>query len=218
MAREQKPAIIFIDEIDSIAGERGGSGPGKSEDSRKVLTELLVQMDAVGSDDTGVLILGATNLPWELDQAIKRRWACGIIISAMYCVPDLTYSIRRLEKRIYIPLPDLEARRQMFQLNVGTTSCNLVPNDFRRLAELTERCILSPEPRIVVNSPWTVVTLDLTLLLRSRMPLCSRWVLLSVPVTLSEQGVTCRTSGPHALLWIRPRYRWHWNKCRTMNY
>jgi vacuolar protein-sorting-associated protein 4 len=73
MAREQKPAIIFIDEIDSIAGELGGSGPGKSEDSRKVLTELLVQMDGVGSDDTGVLILGATNLPWELDQAIKRR-------------------------------------------------------------------------------------------------------------------------------------------------
>jgi vacuolar protein-sorting-associated protein 4 len=72
MAREQKPAIIFLDEIDSLAGDRSGSG-SESEGARKVLTELLVQMDGVGHDDTGVLVLGATNLPWGLDQAIKRR-------------------------------------------------------------------------------------------------------------------------------------------------
>ena len=73
MAREQKPAVIFIDEIDSVAGQRGGSGPSQSEGQKKALTELLVQMDGVGNDDTGVLVVGATNLPWELDQAIKRR-------------------------------------------------------------------------------------------------------------------------------------------------
>jgi vacuolar protein-sorting-associated protein 4 len=73
MAREQKPAVIFIDEIDSVAGERSGSGGQQSEGQRKALTELLVQMDGVGHDDTGVLLIGATNLPWELDQAIKRR-------------------------------------------------------------------------------------------------------------------------------------------------
>lgn len=70
MARESKPAIIFIDEIDSLAGTRNES---ESEGSRRIKTEFLVQMNGVGHDDTGVLVLGATNIPWQLDNAIKRR-------------------------------------------------------------------------------------------------------------------------------------------------
>lgn len=72
MAREQKPAIIFIDEVDSLCGTRG---EGESEASRRIKTEFLVQMNGVGNDDTGVLVLGATNIPWQLDNAIKRRYA-----------------------------------------------------------------------------------------------------------------------------------------------
>ena len=71
MARENKPAIIFIDEVDSLAGTRNES---ESEGSRRIKTEFLVQMNGVGHDDTGVLVLGATNIPWQLDNAIKRRW------------------------------------------------------------------------------------------------------------------------------------------------
>ncbi|KAG8702676.1 Vacuolar protein sorting-associated protein 4 [Ceratobasidium sp. 395] len=70
MARESKPAIIFIDEVDSLCGTRG---EGESEASRRIKTEFLVQMNGVGNDDTGVLVLGATNIPWQLDNAIKRR-------------------------------------------------------------------------------------------------------------------------------------------------
>ena len=70
MARENKPAIIFIDEVDSLAGTRNES---ESEGSRRIKTEFLVQMNGVGHDDTGVLVLGATNIPWQLDNAIKRR-------------------------------------------------------------------------------------------------------------------------------------------------
>jgi SpoVK/Ycf46/Vps4 family AAA+-type ATPase len=70
LARESKPAIIFIDEIDSLAGTRNES---ESEGSRRIKTEFLVQMNGVGHDDTGVLVLGATNIPWQLDNAIKRR-------------------------------------------------------------------------------------------------------------------------------------------------
>ena len=70
MARENKPAIIFIDEVDSLCGTRG---EGESEASRRIKTEFLVQMNGVGHDDTGVLVLGATNIPWQLDNAIKRR-------------------------------------------------------------------------------------------------------------------------------------------------
>jgi vacuolar protein-sorting-associated protein 4 len=71
MAREAKPAIIFIDEVDSLAGTRN---EGESEGSRRIKTEFLVQMNGVGHDDTGVLVLGATNIPWQLDPAIKRRY------------------------------------------------------------------------------------------------------------------------------------------------
>ncbi|KAF8919423.1 AAA-domain-containing protein [Mucidula mucida] len=113
LARESKPAIIFIDEIDSLAGSRN---EGESEGSRRIKTEFLVQMNGVGHDDTGVLVLGATNIPWQLDNAIKRRF----------------------EKRIYIPLPGRDARRDMFQLHVGTTPCELTTKDYRLLASKTD--------------------------------------------------------------------------------
>ncbi|KAF8525207.1 AAA-domain-containing protein [Hysterangium stoloniferum] len=113
MARENKPAIIFIDEVDSLCGTRG---EGESEASRRIKTEFLVQMNGVGNDDTGVLVLGATNIPWQLDNAIKRRF----------------------EKRIYIPLPGPEARKRMFELNVGTTPCELTQKEYRSLASKTD--------------------------------------------------------------------------------
>ncbi|KAG6809772.1 Vacuolar protein sorting-associated protein 4 [Tricholoma furcatifolium] len=113
LARESKPSIIFIDEIDSLAGARS---EGESEGSRRIKTEFLVQMNGVGHDDTGVLVLGATNIPWHLDNAIKRRF----------------------EKRIYIPLPGPDARRHMFQLHVGDTPNELTNKDFRTLADRTD--------------------------------------------------------------------------------
>ncbi|KMU90308.1 suppressor protein of bem1/bed5 double mutants [Coccidioides immitis H538.4] len=79
-------------------------------------TELLVQMDGVGNDTKGVLILGATNIPWQLDMAIRRRF----------------------QRRVHISLPDTAARMKMFMLNVGSTPCKLTQADYRALAEMTE--------------------------------------------------------------------------------
>jgi vacuolar protein-sorting-associated protein 4 len=70
MARESKPSIIFIDEIDSLCSARSDS---ESESARRIKTEFLVQMNGVGNDTDGVLVLAATNIPWALDAAIRRR-------------------------------------------------------------------------------------------------------------------------------------------------
>ncbi|XP_052204931.1 protein SUPPRESSOR OF K(+) TRANSPORT GROWTH DEFECT 1 [Diospyros lotus] len=114
MARESAPSIIFVDEIDSLCGQRGEGN--ESEASRRIKTELLVQMQGVGNDDEKVLVLAATNTPYALDQAIRRRF----------------------DKRIYIPLPDLKARQHMFKVHLGDTPHNLTESDFEHLARRTE--------------------------------------------------------------------------------
>jgi ATP-dependent Zn protease len=89
MARENKPAIIFIDEVDSLAGTRNES---ESEGSRRIKTEFLVQMNGVGHDDTGVLVLGATNIPWQLDNAIKRRLVFStvtVMLALIHTLPQV---------------------------------------------------------------------------------------------------------------------------------
>lgn len=77
---------------------------------------MLVQMDGVGKDSTGVLVLGATNIPWQLDAAIRRRF----------------------QRRVHISLPDVAARTTMFKIAVGETPTSLQGNDFRELAALSE--------------------------------------------------------------------------------
>ncbi|KEH29865.1 AAA-type ATPase family protein [Medicago truncatula] len=114
MARESAPSIIFVDEIDSLCGTRGEGN--ESEASRRIKTELLVQMQGVGHNDQKVLVLAATNTPYALDQAIRRRF----------------------DKRIYIPLPDLKARQHMFKVHLGDTPHNLTESDFEHLARKTE--------------------------------------------------------------------------------
>merc|ERR1712183_1029307 len=96
IARQNKPSIIFIDELDSLCSSRSDN---ESEAARRIKTEFLVQMNGVGVDNDGVLVLGATNIPWVLDSAIRRRF----------------------EKRIYIDLPEEHARTAMFKLNLGST-------------------------------------------------------------------------------------------------
>jgi len=73
-------------------------------------------MQGVGNDNDGILVLGASNVPWELDPAIRRRF----------------------EKRIYIPLPDIHARAAQFKIRLGKTPNNLSEEDFIELAKSTD--------------------------------------------------------------------------------
>jgi len=113
LARQHKPSIIFIDEIDSLCSSRSDN---ESESARRIKTEFLVQMQGVGNDMDGILVLGATNIPWVLDSAIRRRF----------------------EKRIFIPLPEEHARLTMFKIHLGSTAHVLTEEDLRTLAKNTE--------------------------------------------------------------------------------
>jgi len=113
MAREKRPAIIFIDEVDSLCSTRSDT---ESESARRIKTEFLIQMQGVGNDNDGILVLGATNIPWVLDAAIRRRF----------------------EKRIYIPLPEAPARATMFKLSMGSTPTKITDAEYNVLAQKTD--------------------------------------------------------------------------------
>ncbi|CAD7077411.1 unnamed protein product [Hermetia illucens] len=113
LARQHKPSIIFIDEIDSLCSARTDN---ENDSVRRIKTEFLVQMQGVGNDNDGILVLGATNIPWVLDSAIRRRF----------------------EKRIYIPLPEQHARLVMFKLHLGNTTHVLTESDLKELSNRTD--------------------------------------------------------------------------------
>jgi vacuolar protein-sorting-associated protein 4 len=75
--------------------------------------ELLVQMDGLNHDNSGILFIAATNLPWHIDPAF----------------------IRPFQKKIEVPLPDEEGRKRLFELEIGDTLCNITPDDYQELAK-----------------------------------------------------------------------------------
>lgn len=109
-ARENAPSIIFIDEIDALASRREGWASGD-----RLVNQLLAEMDGL-STRRGVLVVGATNRPDQLDPALLRGG--------------------RLSKTIDIALPDVGGRLRLLQLHSRTMP--LVDVDLRGLAERTE--------------------------------------------------------------------------------
>ncbi|KAJ3095855.1 hypothetical protein HK100_005710 [Physocladia obscura] len=115
VARKSAPSVIFIDEIDSILTERSES---EHEASRRLKTEFLLQFDGLttNAEDDRLLVMGATNRPQELDEA----------------------ALRRLVKRIYIPLPEASTRSSLLVHLLDGQRRALSDNDFAKLVKLTD--------------------------------------------------------------------------------
>ncbi|TWW78675.1 Spastin [Takifugu flavidus] len=113
VARELQPSIIFIDEVDSLLCERR---EGEHDASRRLKTEFLIEFDGVQSrGDDRVLVMGATNRPQELDEAVLRRFP----------------------KRIYVAMPDTETRFTLLKNLLGKHRNPLSQAELSSLAKNT---------------------------------------------------------------------------------
>ncbi len=111
-ARQNKLSIIFIDEMDSLFGERG-----KDTHNDKRVNEFLQQIDGFASKTDNLLILGATNRPWDVDSAAVRSG--------------------RFSEKIYVPLPDEKAREFLLKKNLSNIPLG-DDVDFDKLIGLTD--------------------------------------------------------------------------------
>jgi transitional endoplasmic reticulum ATPase len=107
-ARQSTPAVLFFDELEALAGKRKASRDGVSA---KVVSHFLSEMDGFAQNNRGVLILGATNVPWEIDSAFRRPG--------------------RFDRVLFVPPPDREARASILKLHLAqrpaAADVNLAP-------------------------------------------------------------------------------------------
>lgn len=139
LAKALAPSIIFFDEIDSLLSSRGGSS--EHESTRRIKTEFLIQWSdlqraAAGKvqtekekqegDASRVLVLAATNMPWAIDEAARRRFV----------------------RRQYIPLPEDHVRATQLRTLLGHQKHNLNEDDIQVLVALTDGMSNSKKFRI----------------------------------------------------------------------
>lgn len=105
-------SLLFIDEIDGLCRKRFST---ENEYSRRIKTELMCQMTKT-EQNSNMVIIAATNCPWDLDSAILRRF----------------------QKRIYVPLPSSEDRLELFQLFTRTIPIITTPEESKKLIQVSE--------------------------------------------------------------------------------
>jgi transitional endoplasmic reticulum ATPase len=113
MARRQKPAVLFIDEIDALAADRNSI---KHSAGRTLINQLLSEMDGIDTANEGILITAATNAPWHLDSAFRRPG--------------------RFDRSLFVPPPDTEAREAI--LRIITRKKPVQDIEFKKIALKTE--------------------------------------------------------------------------------
>lgn len=112
-ARAQVPCVLFFDELDALAFSRSKAS---SNTTRTVVNEFLAQLDGIGRENRGILVLAATNMPWDVDDAMKRPG--------------------RFSRQIFVAPPDHTARREMLRVKLTGVPCDEL--DFDALAAQIE--------------------------------------------------------------------------------
>lgn len=110
-ARKNQPSTIFMDEFDAIMVSRDA---GVHEATRRVISQLLVEIDGFSTKkDEKVIIIAATNRPWDLDDAM----------------------ISRFQRKIYVPLPETESRKKIFEIHIrGSSLSGLTIDDLANMS------------------------------------------------------------------------------------
>jgi SpoVK/Ycf46/Vps4 family AAA+-type ATPase len=108
-ARIHRPAVLFFDELDALAYSRSKA---KSEHSRTVVNEFLAQLDGIDGQNDQVLVMAATNMPWDVDPAMKRPG--------------------RFSRQVFVPPPDEAAQAEMFRIKMTGVPSEEI--DFNELA------------------------------------------------------------------------------------
>jgi SpoVK/Ycf46/Vps4 family AAA+-type ATPase len=112
-ARANKPGVLFFDEVDAIGYNRSKSS---SQHMRPIIDQLLSEIEGIDSSTEQILIIGATNMPWDVDPAFKRPG--------------------RFDKMIFVAPPDIKAREAIFQLKLADRPVDAI--DYGLLAQNTQ--------------------------------------------------------------------------------
>ena len=163
-ARAQTPSVLFFDELDALAFSRSKAN---SEHTRQVVNEFLAQLDGFAADNQGVLILAATNMPWDVDTAMKRPG--------------------RFARQIFVPPPDEDARAEIFRLKlegipaesidlaaVAGATPNFSGADIDGAVELAKEYVL--EEHITKNADRPLTNADLARAIRQMRPSTMDWL------------------------------------------
>merc|ERR1719433_1392951 len=118
MAREKAPCILFIDEIDAVARQRGRNMGGGNSEAESTLNQMLVEMDGFNTGKTNVIVMAATNRLDILDKAVLRPG--------------------RFDRQIYVSAPDIKGRASIFKVHLSGLKSELDKDELsRKMAALT---------------------------------------------------------------------------------
>lgn len=133
-ARKRAPSIVFLDEVDAIGGSRASMQAGWE---KKLISQLLIELDSLSSTSQQVMVLGASNAPWDVDFALRRPG--------------------RLGRLIFVPPPGPAERAEIFRIYLSRKPFVDADIDYDELARLTEHYSADSIRQIVENGasiPW----------------------------------------------------------------
>lgn len=164
-ARKHAPSIVFLDEIDALGGSRETMQAGWE---KKLISQLLVELDGLTSDNSHVMLLAATNAPWDVDFALRRPG--------------------RLGKMVFVPPPEAEARNEIIRIYLARKPLVEKGIDIPKVGQAADKFSADAIKHIVESAasiPWreaidtgktrAISQADLALALKQATPDLAEW-------------------------------------------